>query len=173
MKKQKKYLIIQTASIGDVILATPLVEAIKAHDPTSRIDFLLREGVQHLLKGHPKIHTVIAWDKSERKYRNLLLVLEHMRKEKYDVVINLQRFFSTGLLTAFSKASFTTGFRKNPWSFAFSQRKRHEMKAGLHEVDRNLSLLDFYLEMKCRAGLFCIRRRRLWHVFPNIKQAAT
>jgi ADP-heptose:LPS heptosyltransferase len=58
-------------------------------------------------------------------------------------VINLQRFASTGFLTAFSGARNTTGFAKNPFSFLFTRKVPHSIgtEGGLHEVDRNLSLL--------------------------------
>ena len=73
-------------------------------------------------------------------------MLSRIRKNKYDKVINVQRFFATGLLTAFSGAKETIGFDKNPWSFSFSKKIRHLVGGNLavHEINRNQELIrDF------------------------------
>jgi len=137
-----KFLIIQTAFIGDVILATPLIEKLNAHFPQSKIDFLLRKGNEQLLLDHPKIHQLHIWNKKEKKIKNLFRILWKIRKEKYDYVINIQRFSSTGLLTAFSKSKQKIGFRSNPFSFLFTDVIPHSFEKEIHEIDRNLSLIN-------------------------------
>ncbi len=136
-----KILLIQTAFIGDVILATPVMESIYSHYPDCTIDVMVRKGNEGLLANFPGIQKVLIWDKREHKIRNLLSLLVTIRKEKYDEVINLQRFLSTGLLTAFSGARETTGFNKNPVSFLFTRKITHEIGNGLHETERNLQLV--------------------------------
>jgi ADP-heptose:LPS heptosyltransferase len=140
-----KFLIIQTAFIGDVVLATPLIEKLKQHYPDSTIDFLLRKGNETLLTHHPHLRQVLIFDKKEGKYNNLFKQLKIIRNEKYDFVINLQRFFASGFLTSFSGAKHTIGFDKNPLSFLFSENVKHIISAkdtGDHEVKRNLSLIS-------------------------------
>ncbi len=138
-----KTLIIQTAFIGDVVLATPLIEKLKKKFPDSLIDFLLRKGNESILKGHPKLNKILIFDKKKGKYRNLFNLIKTIRLESYDYVINVQRFFTTGLITAFSGASVCIGFDKNPLSFLFSHRIGHLISDsnGLHEVQRNLLLI--------------------------------
>ncbi|HYM95253.1 MAG TPA: glycosyltransferase family 9 protein, partial [Chitinophagaceae bacterium] len=116
----KRFLIIQTAFIGDVVLATSLIEKLHKYFPDDEIDFLLRKGNETLLSGHPFLHEVLIWDKTKNKRRNLWKMLRLIRKRKYDKVINVQRFAATGFLTAFSGAKEKTGFDKNPFSFLFS-----------------------------------------------------
>ncbi len=59
-------------------------------------------------------------------------------------MINLQRFASTGLLTAFSGAKEKIGFDKNPFSFLFTKKIKHDLTNGRHEVERNNELIkDF------------------------------
>lgn len=50
-----KILIIQTAFIGDVVLATSLVEQLRQSLPDSELHFLLRKGNEGLLTGHTYI----------------------------------------------------------------------------------------------------------------------
>jgi heptosyltransferase II len=137
-----KILLIQTAFIGDVILATPIIEALKAQYPDARLDVLVRKGNQTLFDGHPQVQNILIWDKSGRKYANLRQVLRQVRRIRYDWVINCQRFAASGFLTAFSKAKQTVGFRKNPFSLLFTHRIKHQIGNGQHETQRNLSLLQ-------------------------------
>ncbi len=140
-----KFLIIQTAFIGDVVLATSMVEKLKESYPNSSIDFLLRKGNESLLTNHPHLRQVFVFDKKQGKYKNLFGLLLQIRREKYDYVINAQRFFASGFLTAFSGAKETIGFNKNPLSFLFSNSVDHSISAGdhdNHEVKRNHGLIE-------------------------------
>jgi ADP-heptose:LPS heptosyltransferase len=138
----KKILVIQTASIGDVILATPLIEKLHVFYPDAQIDVLVKNGNQGLFSNHPFINSVIVWTKNRRKKRNFSWTLYDIRKSKYDAVINIQRFLSTGILTAFSGSKIRIGFSKNPLSLFFTSRIKHAILNGIHEVDRNLILIE-------------------------------
>lgn len=136
----KTFLIIQTAFIGDVILATALVEKLHAYYPNAIIDFLLRKGNESLFDNHPYINKVLIWNKKEHKTKNMFKILLQIRKQKYDYVINCQRFFSTGIFTAYSNAKIKIGFNKNPLSHLFTKRISHTFD-GLHETERNQKLI--------------------------------
>jgi heptosyltransferase-2 len=135
-----KFLIIQTAFIGDVILATALVEKLSVAHPKAKIDFLLRKGNEELLKNNPRIREVLIWDKAEHKFANLIKMIREVRQSGYDTVINIHRFGTSGLLTALSGAKNKIGFNKNPWSFLYSRSIQHSFDS-IHEVDRNQGLI--------------------------------
>ncbi len=137
----KKILVIQTASIGDVILATPVIEKLHGFYPEATIDLLVKTGMEGLFHNHPFLHRVITWNKSRDKYRNFFRIFIMIRKEKYDTVINVQRFALTGFLTAFSKAKKRIGFSKNPFSMFFTTSASHVFREGMHEAERNLLLI--------------------------------
>jgi heptosyltransferase-2 len=138
----KKFLVIQTASIGDVILATPVIEKLHFHYPDAKIDFLVKKGNQSLFEAHPFLHKVLIWDKSTNKYRNFNGLIDVIRDHKYDCVINIQRFAASGLLTIYSGAKLKIGFNKNPFSLLYTKRIKHTIKKGnRHEVERNLDLV--------------------------------
>jgi heptosyltransferase-2 len=139
-------LIIQTAFLGDVVLATPLIEELRQQYPEANIDFLLRRGNQSLLQDHPQLRELMIWDKKNGKYREMMRLVRKIRKNKYDLVVNAQRFAASGFITAFSGAKSKVGFKKNPLSFLFSKSVPHELgkkgeKNATHEVRRNLSLI--------------------------------
>lgn len=137
----QKILIIQTASLGDVILSTSLGEILYKQYPDASIDYLIKKGYQQLFNGHPFVNKVHVWDKSVNKYKNLVNLALKIRRLKYDAVINVQRFASSGFISALSGASFRSGFTKNPLSFTFSHKVAHDIKGNIHEIYRNLELI--------------------------------
>ncbi|MBI1770398.1 MAG: glycosyltransferase family 9 protein [Bacteroidetes bacterium] len=137
----QSFLIIQTAFIGDVILATALIEKIHQHYPEAKIDFLLRKGNEGLLIGHPYLRNVLIWNKKESKIPHLVKIIKKIRGNRYDCLINVHRFASSGFIAAFSKAKLKIGFDKNPLSFLFDKKIKHEI-GSLHEVERNQKLIE-------------------------------
>ena len=138
----RKILIIQTAFIGDVVLATPLIEKWKRFYPDAEIDFLLRKGNENLLEANQHLRKVVVWNKKGQKVRNIFRVIGQLRKERYDLLINIQRFGATGLMTFLSGAKLKVGFDKNPFSFCYQRKFKHEIGNGKHEVERNLDLIE-------------------------------
>ena len=133
-------LVIQTAFLGDVVLATALVEQL--HDLGYAVDYLVRAGNESLLAGHPRLNAVLVWEKRRGKYRDWLRLLRHIRRQRYTVVVNPHRYAATGLWTVLSGATHRLGFRQNPFSRAYTYRVEHVMGDGTHEVTRNATLLS-------------------------------
>lgn len=138
----KKILIIQTAFIGDVILATPVIEKLHRFFPEAAIDFVLRKGNEGLLQQHPFIHELFIWDKQQDKIKNLFRLIKRIKKNQYDLLVNIHRFSSSGLISFLSGAKIKSGFDKNPFSFSYDIRIKHEVGNHIHEVSRNLSLIE-------------------------------
>ncbi len=143
-----KFLIIQTAFIGDVILATAVAEKLHHKYPDAQIDFVLRKGNEALLENHPFIKTVFAWDKKQGKIKNLLSITKQVRAQHYDSILNLHRFASSGFIAGFSGAKEKSGFDKNPFSFLFTKKIKHEIGTGIHEVERNQQLIEHLTDNK-------------------------
>ncbi len=154
----QKVLIIQTAFIGDVVLATGILQKLHAQWPDASLSILVRKGNESLFREHPFIHEILVWDKTKFKYRHLFLLLKKIRKSRYDKVINIQRFAATGILTALSGAKQTIGFDKNPFSFLFSDVIRHEVSSvddHMHEFERNHQLIrQFTDEIPAKPALY-------------------
>ena len=138
----QKILVIQTAFIGDVVLATAILESIHQQNPTASISILVRKGNEALFDAHPYLDKVLVWDKKQNKYGNWLQLLFEIRKNQCDAVINVQRYAATGLWTALSGAKMKIGFDKNPFAFLFTNKIAHQAVGnGLHEIERNHALL--------------------------------
>jgi heptosyltransferase-2 len=136
-----KFLIIQTAFIGDVILATAVLEKLHARYPEAQIDMLVRNGSESLFSGHPFLHELLVLDKRKGKYKEIQRLIKKVRETKYFQVINLHRFASSGLITAFSGAQRRVGFDKNPFSFSYTKKLKHVIGDGTQETERNQQLI--------------------------------
>jgi heptosyltransferase-2 len=142
----KSVLIIQTAFVGDAILASALMESLHEALPDLQIDLLVRKGNDGLFKNHPYLNDLLIWDKKTNKYKNLYAILKVIRSKKYDRVINLQRFAASGMLSVLSKSEEVVGFDKNPLSYFYSKKFTHEINSNKsnkikHEIERNFELI--------------------------------
>jgi heptosyltransferase-2 len=91
---------------------------------------LVRQGADELFTDHPYINEVHVWNKKKNKYQHLFQIIQTIRRIKYDVVINVQRYLATGIITVLSGAKKTIGFHKNPLSFLFSETVKHQFGAA-------------------------------------------
>jgi heptosyltransferase-2 len=148
MVNYQNILVIQTAFIGDAILASSLIEKLHNYFPQSQLSILVRKGNEGLYNNHPFLKSVLVWDKQNNKSKNILNLLFQIRKNKYDCVINCHRFASSGFLTAFSGAKHKAGYKQNPFSFLFDTRIKHSLLEGFHEIDRYNQLIEDFTNSK-------------------------
>lgn len=145
----KNILIIQTAFIGDTILASHFAAAVKEAFPEAKIHFFLRKGNESVIQGLPSIEKVWVWDKAGGKTRNLIRLISGLRKLRFAYVFNLHRHFNSGLVTSLMHSPVKVGFRQNPLSMSFDLKADHLIPHHIggrkenywHEVQRNLQLL--------------------------------
>ncbi len=139
-----KLLIVKLNAIGDVLFATPLVEACRQVWPDAQIDWLLGRHSEPILRGHPSLHQRIFYEgpwggtglASLLYYRHIMLTL---RANRYDVVFCLHRNFAAQLLCAGTRAPLRVGFQ-----LGLSRRTMtHQVYFDdrIHETERYLNLL--------------------------------
>ncbi len=153
----KRFLVIQTAFLGDAVLATALLEKLRAFYPDAMIDLVVRQGNEGLFGAslspdapaktrrshdHPFLRKLYIWNKRTDKTRNLFNLIGELRNERYDHIINCQRFFSTGLMTILAKGDEKIGYDKNPMAPFFSRLVKHVIGDRRHEVDRLNALIE-------------------------------
>ncbi len=131
----------QTAYAGDVILTTPLAEALGKLFPDAKIHFVARPDAAVLLKNNPYVHHVWKYDKrgSERGFHALLRWMAILRNEKYDLAVVPHRSLRSALLIRGTGIKRRLGFSKSSGYFLFTDRVKYNR--SLHEVERNLQLL--------------------------------
>ncbi len=81
----KRYLVVCTLRIGDVLLTTPVIHSIRLADPTAVIDVMVLGGIEGVLEGNPDVNQVIAIAHRAGFFVRLKEILTLWRK--YDVAL--------------------------------------------------------------------------------------
>ena len=99
-----KVLIIRMSSLGDVVLATAAPRAVKKSRPDATVHFLVEKQYASLLSGIPTIDRVIPYDKrgSDAGMDGMLSLGRRLRREKYDVIVDLQHKVRSSLFSLFA-----------------------------------------------------------------------
>ena len=142
MPDPRKILVIQTAFIGDVILATPLFSALKQHLPQAWIECLTTPAAADVLRNNPHVDRLITYDKhrSQKGAARLLRLMRQLKNRRYHLVLAPHRSLRTALLVHSTGAPIRIGFDKNSGAWWYTHRCRYD--AQQHETARNLSLLS-------------------------------
>jgi heptosyltransferase-2 len=146
MSQTSNVLIIQTAFLGDAVLITSLLEKIRQESPQTKVQLLVRAGLEPIFEAYPHdvLTKVWGYDKSN-KLRSWLNLRKQLSNENFDQVLLVQRFSGMGLLSISIGAKKVVGFQQNPFSFFFSQRMTHRFGQGVHEIERNTDLVQKWL----------------------------
>lgn len=136
-----KILISQTASLGDVILSTPVISALRRNYPNSELWFLSSSAGVNLLRSDNELAGVISYDKKgiDRGFFGFIKKIRELRKHKFDLVFAIQRSARVSFLLYFAKIVRRVGFKSSALPFLFTHTV-HRLKAK-HDVERNLSIL--------------------------------
>lgn len=127
-----KLLIWQTAYLGDVVLATPLIRTLQKHYPSARIAFAGRSFIKELLRGYPV--ELITFDKGLWESFSIVKKLRG-----YDIAISPHISARSALILFLAGIETRIGFDRSELRWLYTHRVKHSWK--LHEVDRNLELL--------------------------------
>jgi lipopolysaccharide heptosyltransferase II len=158
IENAEKILIIQLRRIGDVLLTTPVIEALRELFPKSRIDFLVEKPADEVLKGNPYLNNVIISDKGF--FEQLKLILK-IRKEKYTLIIDFLGNPRSAWITFFSRATYRAGFDFAGRKFAYNVRiKRDKLSKYVP---------NFKLDAIRSIGLNVSRKKMLFHIPQDIQ----
>jgi ADP-heptose:LPS heptosyltransferase len=141
---KEKFLVVRTDRMGDVILSTPVLEAIKSYLPKSYVAFMVSPYAKEVLNNNPYLDDVIIDDRADihRGMGGLLRLIKRIRKEKFDVGVLLHPTFRLAILLFLSGIRYRigTGYR---WYQIFFNRKvyQHRKKNLKHESDYNMDML--------------------------------
>jgi ADP-heptose:LPS heptosyltransferase len=140
-----RILIVRPDRLGDVILSTPVFEAIKRHYPRAHLCALVRENVAPLLRGLSSVDEVMVYD-PDRKHRGLkglLLLAAQLRKREFRIGVVLQSNWRIALALVLGRVLYRVGPLSKPHSFVFYNRgvRQHRSLVEMHESDYNLQLV--------------------------------
>jgi heptosyltransferase-2 len=137
-----RILLVQTSYLGDTILSTPLIAALKSLYAEADLWMMTTPVSTALVTRDPLLKGVIPFDKRGRDagFAGLLNLAARLRKMEFDRVYSLHRSWRTAFLLYLSRIPFRTGFRNARFSFVY--HRLLERNPSDHDVIRNLSLLS-------------------------------
>ncbi len=141
----RKILLVRLRSIGDTVLATPSLYALKRFMPQAQLDILLEDWVAPLLDGFPHVDNVITLDRGSVASR--AHVARQLRRARYDVAYNLHGGTTATFLTRASGATHRVGYA----SYQYARLHNHLSPSPLmlwgrektHSVEQQLALLGW------------------------------
>lgn len=140
----EKILVVRLRSIGDTVLATPSLIALRRFVPHAEIDILLENWVAPVLDGFDAVDNVIAAGDGLAERGKLALKL---RKRKYDIAFNLHGGTTGTFFTFASGARHRVGFSEYQYSFLYNQLLSSSVdfwkREPLHSAEQQLALLGF------------------------------
>ncbi|MEG3110580.1 putative lipopolysaccharide heptosyltransferase III [Pantoea sp. T14] len=145
-------LLIKLRHHGDMLLTTPVINALHQRYPQANIDVLLYQETRPMLEAHPairRLHIIDRKWKNEGAWRKLAherALIADVRACHYDLVINLADQWRAGIITRLSRAPLRIGFafkkRDNAlWRFCHNQLVSTADHSTLHTVEQNMSAL--------------------------------
>ena len=145
-----RILLIKYRNIGDVLLSSALISNLRLHFPGSFIDFATNKDCVEMIEDNPDINNIFSYDREYlKKSTKLTRIIEevkliaNLRKQKYDLVINLTEGERGAIMALFSNANNKLGFkiRKGFLSKIPIFDKLGNDKKNQHAVEKDLQFL--------------------------------
>jgi lipopolysaccharide heptosyltransferase II len=142
--KVRRVLIVKLRSIGDTVLSTPSIIALRRFLPNAEIDILLEDWVAPVLDGFLEVSRVVSVGKgSATRFR----VARDLRKQGYDVAFNLHGGTTGTFFTFATGARHRVGFAEYQYSFLYNHLLTSAAdfwgKPKPHSAEQQMALLGF------------------------------
>jgi len=139
----RRILVARTDRIGDVLLSTPVLKALREHFPTSYIAMMVAPATRSLVEGNPYLDEVIVLDKAGR-HRGMVAtwrLARALRQKRFDVAVILHPTVRVHLLCFLAGIRERIGYdRKAP--YFLTRILPHKKQEGRkHELEYNFDLL--------------------------------
>ena len=141
----ERVLVVRLRSIGDTVLSTPSLFALRRFLPQAKIDILLEDWVAPVLDGSDLVDRVIAIPGESKTAR--ARIARELRASRYDVVYNLHGGTTATLFTRATGANHRVGFAHYQYASLHNHTAPASLKIWqrpvLHSVEQQLALIGW------------------------------
>ncbi len=144
-EKVRNILVIRPDGIGDVVFSTPVYEALRKRYPGAKITVIVSANAKSIIELNPYVDNVLTMENTWFSYNNrtsiseVLSILRRIRKENYDIGVDLRGDARNILLMLFGKVRYRVGYGVTGGGFLLSRMLDYEINT--HEVDKNLKVI--------------------------------
>jgi heptosyltransferase I len=142
--RPRRIVIIKPSALGDIIHALPVLSALRGRFPDAHIAWVVNRTYQGLLQGHPDLNAVLPFDRGLAKRDAIHAAMSYweffrlLRREKFDLAIDLQGLFRSSLMMlatgARRRVGLSSGREGSQWCYTDTVPGA-ELR-GMHAVDR-------------------------------------
>ncbi len=137
-----RILFIRLGSLGDVVLTTPAIEAVKKAYPEGNIDYLVKKEYAVLLSGNPHIREVIPFDNSgsHKGIGGIFKMAKSLKERRYTHIIDLHSNLRSRAISALTGKTKTLRYKKQALKRrlilrGFSFRTQHVVDTYLNALN--------------------------------------
>lgn len=151
----RKLLIIKPSALGDIVHSLPFLHAVKKCYPRCGVHWVVAQGLHRFLENHPLIDKLWIFRKEEwkrlsrlpRTVGELASFAAGLRRERFDVSVDLSGLLRSGLITQAAGAAVRLGFAGADEGSPFFYTHKVHGSMKIHAIDRYLKIAEF---MGCR-----------------------
>jgi lipopolysaccharide heptosyltransferase I len=106
----RRIALIKPSALGDIVQSLPVLTALRRRYPAAHITWVVNRGYEPLLHGHPDLDTTLPFDRGASRAGWLQAAslyyrfLSQIRRQRFDLVVDLQGLFRSGLMAVASGA---------------------------------------------------------------------
>jgi lipopolysaccharide heptosyltransferase II len=141
----KRILIVRTDRLGDVLLSTPVIKAMRESCPDAYIAMMVSPYAKDIVDGNPYLDEVIIYDKDGKHKRWLRSIkfAHKLKKKRFDLTLILHPTNRVHLVTFFAGIPRRVGYNRK-LGFLLTDSLKHSKQSGeKHELEYNLDLVRY------------------------------
>ena len=152
LKNVQNIAVFKMRNIGDVLMITPALRALRETFPDARITVVVNSGTEAMLANNPHIDDVIVYRRGQnrslaRRLRDEFDFIREIRRRHFDLTIGFTDGDRTAWSSLFSGARYRLGSAHYSWGKYSVRRRIYNMPApssppAMHEVERHFYLLE-------------------------------
>lgn len=145
LREVERILVVRGDKIGDVVLITPALQALRVVQPKAKISVCVRRAVADLLRGNPNIDELLTFEElDEGGAFSFFKLMFAIRRRSFQVSVMMQGNFRIACAIFLSGVPFRIGGLSKWWSWFFLNMGMRQVRSNveMHEADYNLQLLN-------------------------------
>lgn len=147
----RRIAIIKPSALGDIVHALPVLTALRTRFPAASITWVVNAGLEPLIAGHPDLTDTLPFDRGALKgLRGALTTAwtfaAAIRRQRFDLVIDMQGLLRSGLMALASGAPYRVGFRnaREGSRYAYTHKLAAPARTEGHAVDRMWAVAEAF-----------------------------
>lgn len=139
----QRIVLIKPSALGDIMHSLPVLHALRRRFPHAHLAWLVNRVYEPVLRGHPDLDALVTFDRGALRQSWLggavafTDFLRHLRLQRFDLAIDLQGLFRTGLMTLATGARHRVGLSSAREGATWFYNRRIDDTTGVqHAVDR-------------------------------------